>query len=53
MFNSLIISIITPCYNHEKFIRKIIESILNQGYEKLQYIVINDCSTDSSGQIIN
>jgi alpha-1,3-rhamnosyltransferase len=53
MSNLPIISIITPCYNHEKFIRKTIESILNQGYEKLQYIVINDCSTDSSGQIIN
>ena len=46
------ISLVTPCYNHEKYIGRTIESVISQGYPNLQYIVINDGSTDNSSKII-
>lgn len=46
------ISIVTACHNHEKYIAETIESILSQNYPSLQYVVINDGSTDKSDQII-
>ncbi|ADL34912.1 glycosyl transferase GT2 family [Butyrivibrio proteoclasticus B316] len=42
------VSIIVPMYNSEKFIDRCLKSILNQSYEDLEVIVINDGSTDSS-----
>lgn len=46
-----IISVIVPCYNVEKYIHKCIYSILNQTYKKLEVILIDDGSTDSTGNI--
>lgn len=46
------ISIITPCFNHEKFIGQTIHSIIDQNYPNLEYIVINDGSTDNSEEEI-
>lgn len=46
------ISIITPSYNQGQFIEETIRGILLQGYPNLQYIIIDDCSTDNSGEII-
>ncbi len=46
------ICLVTACYNHEKYIRQTIESVLNQQYPNLQYVVINDGSTDRSGEIL-
>ena len=45
------VSIIVPVYNVEKYLKKAVESTLNQSYEKLQIILINDGSTDESGKI--
>lgn len=45
------ISIIVPIYNVEKYIRRCIESILNQTYTNFELILIDDGSTDSSGVI--
>lgn len=45
------ISIIVPVYNAEKFLEKCIKSILQQSYENIELILINDGSTDSSGKI--
>lgn len=42
------ISLVTGCYNHERYIGETIESVISQGYPELQYIVINDGSTDNS-----
>lgn len=46
-----IISIIVPVYNAEKYLRKCVESILIQTYDKLEIILIDDGSKDSSPEI--
>ncbi len=45
-------SIIIPVYNAEKYIKRCIESILNQEYMDLEIIAINDGSLDSSLEIL-
>lgn len=49
---SPLISVIMTAYNSEKFIRESILSVLNQTYSNLQFIIINDGSTDSTAEII-
>ena len=48
-----LISIITVSYNAELFIRQTVESILSQTYSEFEYIIVDDCSTDKTWQIIN
>lgn len=52
---SKIVSIIVPVFNVEKHIRKSINSILNQTVycEDIEVIMVDDCSTDNSGVIID
>ena len=45
------ISVIVPVYNVEKWLNKCIDSILVQSYNNLEIILINDGSTDKSGDI--
>lgn len=47
------ISVIVPVYNVENYLRKCIESIINQKYRNLQIILVDDGSTDRSGEICN
>ena len=46
------VSIIIPVYNNEQYIEKCIQSVLNQTFENFEVIVINDGSTDKSGEIL-
>jgi glycosyltransferase involved in cell wall biosynthesis len=46
-----LVSIIIPCYNEEETIGECIKSFLNQTYKKIEIIVVDDKSTDSSYQI--
>lgn len=46
------ISIITPVYNRGVLIKETIDSILDQSYPNLEYIVVNDGSTDDSLKVI-
>ena len=45
------ISIIIPVYNVEPYIKKSLDSVINQTYNNLEIILINDGSTDNSGKI--
>lgn len=47
------ISVIVPIYNAENYLKKCIDSIVNQTYSNLEIILIDDGSTDSSSQIID
>ncbi len=49
---SELVSIIMPCFNGEKFIERMLNSILNQTYEKIELIIVDDGSTDNSAEII-
>lgn len=44
--NNKLVSIITPVYNGEKYIERCIKSVINQSYDNIEHIIINDGSTD-------
>jgi len=46
------VSVVIPVYNAELFVAEAIESILNQTYNNIEVIVVNDASTDSTGLIL-
>ncbi|MGX7233590.1 glycosyltransferase family 2 protein [Enterococcus italicus] len=47
-----LVSIILPCYNSEETIKEAIESVLNQTYLNWELIIIDDCSEDTSYNVI-
>lgn len=47
------ISIITACYNAEKTIEQTIQSVVNQTYSNIEYIIIDGASTDKTMEIVN
>ena len=46
-----VLSVIIPVYNSEKYLRRCIESILNQTYKKFEAVIVDDGSTDHSYQL--
>ena len=49
----ILISIILPTFNHAKFLKKAIESVINQSYINWELIVIDNNSTDETFDIVN
>ena len=48
-----LVSVIVPVYNMEKYLEKCLKSIIDQTYKKIEIIIVNDGSTDSSIEICN
>lgn len=48
---SHLLSVIIPVYNAEKYMRKCIDSILNQTFKQIELILVDDGSTDRSSEI--
>ncbi len=52
MKQDLLVSVVVPIYNQEKYLNKSIPSIINQTYKNLDIVLVNDGSTDTSLNII-
>ena len=48
-----LVSGLLPVYNEENYIRQAIDSLLEQTYNNFELIIVDDCSTDNSSDIIN
>ena len=46
------VSVIIPNYNHAKYLEERIESVLHQSYKDFEVIILDDCSSDNSREII-
>lgn len=50
--NNSLVSIIIPVYNSQRYIAETLDSVINQDYQEKEIIIVDDCSTDSSIDII-
>jgi glycosyltransferase involved in cell wall biosynthesis len=47
------VSVVVPNYNHAAFLRERVSSVLNQTFENFEVILLDDCSTDGSREILS
>lgn len=48
-----LVSVILPAYNHEKYVAKALDSIVQQDYENKELLIINDGSSDNTHEVIS
>ena len=48
-----IVSVVVPNYNHSRFLRRRIDTILSQTFQNFELILLDDCSTDDSRSILS
>jgi len=51
--NNFLVSVLIPSYNHEKYIQNTIKSIINQTYQNIELIILDDGSKDNTFQKMN
>lgn len=51
--NAYEVTIAIPVYNAEKYLRSTLDSALAQSFESIEFLILDDCSTDSSMDIVN
>ncbi len=47
-----LVSVIIPNYNHARYLKQRLDSVFNQTYQNFEVIILDDCSTDNSFEII-
>ena len=47
-----LVSVIMPSYNTARFIGNSIKSVLNQTYTNWELIIVDDCSTDNTDEVV-
>lgn len=50
--NKVLVSVIIPVYNTEKYLEELIQSLMNQSLQEMEFLFINDGSTDHSREIL-
>lgn len=51
--NQPLVTVITPSYNHAKYIEEAIQSIVNQTYKNIEYFIVDDGSTDGTHELFD
>ena len=51
--SSALVTIVTPLYNSINYIEESVQSVVNQTYENWEMILVDDCSSDGSLELIN
>lgn len=52
MSSSPLVTVICSCYNHSEYVLKSLDAVTNQTYPNVELIVVDDCSSDNSIEII-
>lgn len=47
-----LVSVVIPCYNHAQFVQETIQSVIDQDYQNIELIIIDDGSKDNSVEVI-
>jgi glycosyltransferase involved in cell wall biosynthesis len=47
-----LVSVVTPSFNYARYIRRCLESVRDQTYPHIEHIVLDNCSTDGTGEIL-
>ena len=50
--NNILVSIIIPTYNHSEYLKRALNSVINQTYENWEAIVIDNYSSDNTSEVV-